>query len=106
MSLRFPREEAARLTLREIEILKKMAEGISSKQIAFECGITFKTACCHRAHILEKLQATNTVEAIRAAAGRGLIILPRSKESGDCFPHVRPANLEKLNDAIQGTRSQ
>jgi len=45
----------ARLTVRERRILKGIAQGITSRQIALECGISLRTVDSHRANICEKL---------------------------------------------------
>jgi DNA-binding CsgD family transcriptional regulator len=37
-----------KLTRRELEVLRHIAEGKSTKQVAATLGITFKTAACHR----------------------------------------------------------
>jgi DNA-binding NarL/FixJ family response regulator len=63
------------LTERETEVLKLMAEGLTTKQIATSLGIAFKTAACHRYRILEKLGVKTTVCAIRLAFRIGLVEL-------------------------------
>ena len=64
---------APKLTLRENEVLALIGEGLSTKQIAGKLGITFKTAACHREHIMGKLQAPNAAFLVRAAIKLGLI---------------------------------
>src|ERR1044072_6754133 len=44
------------LTNREIEVLKLIATGMSTKDIAGALGIAFKTAACHRSRIMAKLE--------------------------------------------------
>jgi DNA-binding NarL/FixJ family response regulator len=61
------------LTPREIEVLKLLAEGLSSKQAAARLGITFKTAACHRSVILSKLGVHETVSAVRWAIRAGVV---------------------------------
>jgi DNA-binding NarL/FixJ family response regulator len=61
------------LTNRELQILHLICEGLSTKQIALELGITFKTAACHRSNIMAKLDAHNTVVLVRYAIRAGLI---------------------------------
>jgi DNA-binding NarL/FixJ family response regulator len=45
----------SRLTVRERRILRGIAQGITSRQIALECGISLRTVDSHRANICEKL---------------------------------------------------
>jgi DNA-binding NarL/FixJ family response regulator len=61
------------LSAREQEVVKLIAEGYSSKQIASELVISEKTVERHRANILEKLGMHDRVELTRYAIRRGLI---------------------------------
>jgi len=61
------------LTPREIEVLRLLAEGLSTKQTAARLGITFKTAACHRSVILSKLGVHETVSAVRWAIRAGVV---------------------------------
>ena len=61
------------LTPREQEVVKLIAEGYSSKQIADALVISEKTVERHRANILEKLGMHDRVELTRYAIRRGLV---------------------------------
>lgn len=61
------------ITLREQEILKLMAQGMSSKSIANELGVSFHTVQTHRKNILRKLNQTSTIRAVTVATHVGLI---------------------------------
>ena len=61
------------LTTRELQVLRLMAKGLTTKQIAENLGITFKTAACHRGRVLSKLGASNAVQATRIAIRIGLV---------------------------------
>jgi DNA-binding NarL/FixJ family response regulator len=61
------------LTQREIEVLKLMAEGLTTNRIARSLGIAFKTAACHRYRILDKLGVKTTVQALRWAIRNGWV---------------------------------
>jgi DNA-binding NarL/FixJ family response regulator len=61
------------LTARELEVVKLIAEGYSSQQIAEALVISEKTVERHRANILEKLGMHDRVELTRYAIRRGLI---------------------------------
>jgi DNA-binding NarL/FixJ family response regulator len=61
------------LTPREQEVIKQIAEGLSSEEIAASLVISKKTVDRHRANILEKLGMRNRVELTRYAIKRGLV---------------------------------
>jgi DNA-binding NarL/FixJ family response regulator len=61
------------LTPRELEVVKLIAEGHTSREIAAELVISVKTVERHRANILEKLGMRDRVELTRYAIRRGLI---------------------------------
>ncbi|MFO7371047.1 MAG: LuxR C-terminal-related transcriptional regulator [Bacteroidales bacterium] len=74
---RFPPEEeefspSAQLTHREKEILQLIATGLISKEIADKLYISVNTVNTHRQRIIEKLNVSNTYEAIRYAHERGI----------------------------------
>jgi DNA-binding NarL/FixJ family response regulator len=61
------------LTPRELEIVKLVAEGYSTDQIAQALTISPKTVEHHRGHILEKLGIRDRVQLTRYAIRRGLV---------------------------------
>jgi DNA-binding NarL/FixJ family response regulator len=61
------------LTPRELEIVKLIAEGLTSEEIAEQLVISKKTVDRHRANVLEKLGMRNRVELTRYAIRRGLV---------------------------------
>ena len=61
------------LTPREVEIVKLVAEGYSSDEIAETLVISKKTVEHHRSHVLEKLGMRDRVELTRYAIRRGLV---------------------------------
>jgi DNA-binding NarL/FixJ family response regulator len=61
------------LTPRELQVVKLIAEGYSSAEIATELVISRKTVDHHRANILEKLGIRNVAELTRYAIRRGLL---------------------------------
>ncbi len=64
-----------RLTKREQEIMRLVAEGLTTKEISEKLFISKKTVDNHRANIMNKLGIHRTVELIRYAARIGLIDL-------------------------------
>lgn len=61
------------LTPRELEVVKLIAEGFTSDEIAEALIISSKTVDRHRANVLEKLGMRNRVELTRYAIRRGLV---------------------------------
>jgi DNA-binding NarL/FixJ family response regulator len=61
------------LTPRELQVVKLIAEGHSSDQIAEELVISRKTVAHHRANLLGKLGMRNVADLTRYAIRRGLI---------------------------------
>jgi len=61
------------LTPREQQVLRLIAEGLSSKKIAETLFISPKTVENHRTNILNKLELHSTMELVRYAAKLGLI---------------------------------
>jgi NarL family two-component system response regulator YdfI len=63
------------LTVRELEILAMLAEGLSNRTIARRLHISTYTVKFHVASILGKLGAASRTEAVTVAVRRGLISL-------------------------------
>jgi two-component system response regulator NreC len=61
------------LSDRELQVLKRLAEGQTTGGIAQDLCISVKTVDTHRAHLLEKLGLKTTVDLIRFALRNGLI---------------------------------
>lgn len=71
-----PAEE--QLTVRELEVLDCVAQGMSNKEIADALFITEQTVKNHMTSVLRKLQAEDRVQAILTAVRRGwVVIAPR-----------------------------
>ena len=64
---------AAPLSKREAEVLKKIAQGYSSKDIAKLLFISENTVETHRRNLFAKLQANNVADLIVKAIARGYI---------------------------------
>ena len=63
------------LTEREREVLQRLAEGKSLKEIAFDLGVSVKTIETHRAKISEKLGISSIAELTKYAIREGLTSL-------------------------------
>jgi DNA-binding NarL/FixJ family response regulator len=62
-----------RLTLREIDVLRSLAQGKTNKAIAAELVVTERTVKFHVSSILSKLGAANRTEAVKKAVQKKLI---------------------------------
>jgi DNA-binding NarL/FixJ family response regulator len=67
--------EQSALSTREREVLQLIAEGKSTKDIAFTLDISAKTVETHRRQIMQKLQLTNVAELTRFAIREGITSL-------------------------------
>ena len=65
--------ESVNLTDRELEVLKAVAHGERSKEIAVQLGISERTVKAHLASIYNKLGVDSRAAAIAVAAQRGLL---------------------------------
>jgi DNA-binding NarL/FixJ family response regulator len=73
-----PGKPAAALCLlspREREVLQKIAEGRSTKEIAFTFGVSVKTIEAQRSQIMKKLELHNIAELTKYALREGLVSL-------------------------------
>ena len=61
------------LTPRQREVLKRVAEGRSSKEIAYDLGLSVKTVETHRAQIMERLGIRDVAGLVRYAMRTGLV---------------------------------
>jgi DNA-binding NarL/FixJ family response regulator len=65
----------AELTPRELDVLRLIAKGKTSKFIARELGISFKTVISHRTHIMSKLGIHNVARLVYYALKSGILPL-------------------------------
>src|SRR4030095_9868684 len=61
------------LTPREREVLKLVAEGKTTKEVAELLGVSARNGGARRTHLLKKLDTQNTAGAVRHAIRLGLI---------------------------------
>ncbi len=61
------------LTQRQVEILRLIAQGKASKEIAYDLGLSPKTVDVHRARIMERLQINDIASLTLYAVRKGLI---------------------------------
>ncbi len=68
-----PEPTASHLTVREVEVLRMVGAGLSSKHIGYRLGIAPKTVDTYVEHIRMKLGAANRSHMIALAIGGGLL---------------------------------
>jgi DNA-binding NarL/FixJ family response regulator len=75
--------ERLRLTVREVEVLRLVSEGLSNAEVARRLWITEQTVKFHLSNIYRKLGVTNRTQATRVAELHGLVSSgrPRSPSS-------------------------
>jgi DNA-binding NarL/FixJ family response regulator len=61
------------LTARQLEILKLLARGLGSKEIAFRLGLSSKTVDVHRARIMERLGVGDLANLTLYAVRKGIV---------------------------------
>lgn len=61
------------LTEREKQVVRLVADGMSSREIAVELGLSVKTVDTHRANIMEKLNIHSSAELIKYAIREGIV---------------------------------
>jgi len=72
---RFDSLQEEKLTNRELEILKFVAEGYSNQLIADKLFISVRTVESHKNHIMQKLELTTTVDLVKYALKNKIIDL-------------------------------
>lgn len=68
-----PEEGKPRLTEREKEVLRLIAEGKTNKEIAEILSLSVKTVMVHRTNIMEKLDIHSSAELVKYAIRQGLV---------------------------------
>lgn len=67
------KDERFRLSVREIEVLHFLVEGLSNKEIAERMVLSIETVKTHLRHVMEKLQVADRTNAALKALREGLI---------------------------------
>ena len=100
--------QAGRLTPRQAQILKLMANGLTPRQIAECLGVRYYTVATHTKQIFRKLAVHHRAEAVAVAFQHGLVEPLRSsavpvfcpccgrRPQGRFKPGVAPAGLREL----------
>ena len=83
----------SRITAREEEVLRLIAQGHITKQIAYELGISFKTVATHRANLMTKLSVGNAAELVLRGMESGFLESPKNRTSA-------PQEVGSLQDLV------
>ena len=67
------KDQVPGITIREMEVLKLLSAGLSSKQIALELGVAVKTIDNHRQNMLRKTNTNNTSQLVAFGINMGFI---------------------------------
>lgn len=65
--------QLSKLTEREIDVLKQIAEGLSNKEIGDKLFISHRTVDTHRTNLMKKLEVHNIAGLIKFAIKNGLV---------------------------------
>lgn len=65
--------QLSKLSPRELEVLKLIAEGRNTKEIAFTFSVSIKTIEAQRKNIMKKLELYNIAELTRFAISKGVV---------------------------------
>lgn len=66
-------QNSTALTARELEVLKLVASGMSSQEIADALSLSIKTVESHRSRVMTKLDVTNVAMLVRESIRLGLV---------------------------------
>ena len=64
-----------KLTARQTQVLRLIAEGKTTKQVALELNISVKTVESHRSHLMDRLDIHDIAGLVRVAIRTGLVSL-------------------------------
>jgi DNA-binding NarL/FixJ family response regulator len=79
-----------RLTARELDVLRLVADGQSNKRVGVSLSISEETVKTHMKSILPKLGANDRAHAVALAIGRGILTAPGANEANDKRWQVNP----------------
>ncbi len=84
-----PRRREIPLSSRELQVLRAVAEGFSSKQIAAQIFVSTKTVETYRARIAEKLGLKSRAEFVQYALESGLLSTDKISLARNGLPRTR-----------------
>jgi DNA-binding NarL/FixJ family response regulator len=84
------------LTNREREVLRLLASGKATKEVAMSLGVSVKTAETHRRSIMEKLRIYGIAELTKYALRHGLTTLDPGPDGGTVASE-RPKDRSRIS---------
>jgi DNA-binding CsgD family transcriptional regulator len=78
-------ELPSRPTPRELQVIKLIAQGKCSKEIADELGVSLSTVVTHRANIYQRMGFPNIVELVLYAVRNGIVQVSPSSTTDQTF---------------------
>jgi DNA-binding NarL/FixJ family response regulator len=70
------------LTEREVQVLRLLAEGLASKEVAAALNLTVETVRSYRKSLMKKLKIHNVAGLVQFAASAGVIVVAELRGSG------------------------
>jgi len=94
-------ERDVKLSKRETEVVRLIAEGYSNKEIAGRLELSVKTVETYKMRSMEKLLLRSRVDIVRYASQRGWLTGPRSPFSSDGMNHsIRLMKVQDISHHI------
>jgi DNA-binding NarL/FixJ family response regulator len=94
-------ERGVRLTPRELEVLALLCEGLPNKLIGRRLDISSATVKCHISRILSELGVASRLQAVVAAARRGLVRESTAADSDDSLPTAGHTSYGGLHGSVR-----
>lgn len=86
-------------TPREIEILERIAEGMTTKEIAAVFFVSPETVKSHVRRLLEKMEARNRPQLVSLGYQRGWLTIGSPSASSDPSPLSPPTSASEQSDS-------
>jgi DNA-binding CsgD family transcriptional regulator len=91
-------------TARELEILRLVCDGHSTKEIAARLHLSFGTVACHRTRLMEKSGAKNSILLFRWALQNGYVQWRRAEETAPAVGVGVPVSGRSFTTPGRGPR--
>jgi two-component system, NarL family, response regulator NreC len=80
------------LTEREVQVLRLLAEGLATKEVAATLDLAVETVRTYRKTLMKKLKVHNVAELVQFAASAGVIVVTGMKDRGDGHASPQPSD--------------
>ena len=75
-----------RVTTRQLEVIALVAEGLPTKAIASQLGVSEAAVKKHLGHLMERYQVPNRAALVRAGIANGILFVPQEAASSVDLP--------------------